>query len=200
MCWWRFIVPLIFVLFVSLYLCVCVWSVGVSVLHLPELLTCNSVRDVWPVPPRARTSTCEAPPPLSCQTRPCSVNQTQTAGLWRSGLSEAEADEGGWTEADSTHSSKSPWKIWIFSNCVSSVCQCLCFLYVFQDGEKKGVSPEEVYTSMLVTKDRSLMPFKWLKTELPLLLDHIRSLVAASSLQSDKTVIKSSVSVRTSGY
>ncbi|TMS09721.1 E3 ubiquitin-protein ligase RNF31, partial [Larimichthys crocea] len=51
------------------------------------------------------------------------------------------------------------------------------------DGEKKGVSPEEVYTSMRVSRDSSITPCKWLKSELPLLLDQIRMSVATSSLQ-----------------
>eukprot|EP00064_Thunnus_orientalis_P004382 superscaffoldBa00000396_g4393 len=57
------------------------------------------------------------------------------------------------------------------------------------DGEKKGVGPEEVYTSVRVAGDSNILPCKWLKTELPLLLDHIRMFVATSSLQSisDKT-------------
>lgn len=51
------------------------------------------------------------------------------------------------------------------------------------------MSPEEVYTSMRVAGDSNILPCKWLKTELPLLLDQIRMLVATSSLQSfsDKT-------------
>ncbi|KAG8014380.1 E3 ubiquitin-protein ligase RNF31 [Nibea albiflora] len=52
-----------------------------------------------------------------------------------------------------------------------------------QDGEKKGVSPEEVYTSMRVSGDSSITPCKWLKSELPLLLDQIRMSVATSPLQ-----------------
>lgn len=59
------------------------------------------------------------------------------------------------------------------------------------------MSPEEVYTSMRVTGDTSILPCKWLKTELPLLLDQIRMLVAASSLQSvsDKTTTEHTVSM-----
>ncbi|KAF3698853.1 E3 ubiquitin-protein ligase RNF31 [Channa argus] len=65
----------------------------------------------------------------------------------------------------------------------------LKLIQLIRDGEKKGVSPEEVYTSMKVAGDSSIVPCKWLKTELPLLLDQIRMLVATSSLQyiSDKT-------------
>lgn len=51
---------------------------------------------------------------------------------------------------------------------------------VCQEGEKKGMSPEEVYMSIRVTGDRINLPIKWLKVEFPLLLDQIRTLVAAS--------------------
>lgn len=59
------------------------------------------------------------------------------------------------------------------------------------------MSPEEVYTSMRVAGDSSILPCKWLKTELPLLLDQIRTLVATSSLQSvsDKTTTERTVSM-----
>ncbi|GLD67821.1 E3 ubiquitin-protein ligase RNF31-like protein, partial [Lates japonicus] len=60
----------------------------------------------------------------------------------------------------------------------------LKLIQLIRDGEKKGVSPEEVYTSMRVAGDSSILPCKWLKTELPLLLDQIRMLVATSSLKS----------------
>ncbi|KAM3603768.1 uncharacterized protein V6R79_001762 [Siganus canaliculatus] len=59
---------------------------------------------------------------------------------------------------------------------------CLC-----QDGEKRGVSPEEVYTTLRVTGDSSIPPCTWLKAELPPLLDQIRVLVATSCLQSNKS-------------
>ena len=66
-----------------------------------------------------------------------------------------------------------------------------------QDGEKRGVSPEEVYTSMRVAGDSSILPCKWLKTELPLLLDQIRMSVATSSIQpvSDRTSTELTVSM-----
>ncbi|XP_049455334.1 E3 ubiquitin-protein ligase RNF31 isoform X1 [Epinephelus fuscoguttatus] len=60
----------------------------------------------------------------------------------------------------------------------------LKLIQLIRDGEKKGVSPEEVYTSMRVAGDSSILPCKWLKTELPLLLDQIRMLVGTSSLKS----------------
>uniref|UniRef100_A0A8P4K078 RBR-type E3 ubiquitin transferase n=1 Tax=Dicentrarchus labrax TaxID=13489 RepID=A0A8P4K078_DICLA len=65
----------------------------------------------------------------------------------------------------------------------------LKLIQLIRDGEKKGVSPEEVYTSMRVAGDSNILPCKWLKTELPLLLDQIRIQVATSSVQSvsDKT-------------
>lgn len=59
---------------------------------------------------------------------------------------------------------------------------------VCQEGEKKGMSPEEVYMSIRVTGDRSTLPYKWLKMELPLLLDQIRTLAAASGKSSEHTV------------
>lgn len=51
---------------------------------------------------------------------------------------------------------------------------------------------------MRVTGDSSILPCKWLKTELPLLLDQIRMLVATSSLKSisDKTTTQHTVSMR----
>lgn len=52
----------------------------------------------------------------------------------------------------------------------------------FQDGEKKGVSPEEVYTSIKAAGENSIPPYKWLKTELPPLLDQIRMAVATSTI------------------
>ncbi|KAM7401442.1 hypothetical protein PAMA_005581 [Pampus argenteus] len=65
----------------------------------------------------------------------------------------------------------------------------LKLIQLIRDGEKKGISPEEVYTSTKLAGDSNILPCKWLKTELPLLLDHIRMFVATSSLQSisDKT-------------
>lgn len=45
------------------------------------------------------------------------------------------------------------------------------------------MSPEEVYTSRRAAGDSSILPCKWLKTELPLLLDQIRTSVATFPLQ-----------------
>lgn len=49
---------------------------------------------------------------------------------------------------------------------------------------------------MRVAGDSNILPCKWLKTELPLLLDQIRMLVATSSFQSfsDKTSTEDKVS------
>ncbi|XP_034094516.1 E3 ubiquitin-protein ligase RNF31-like isoform X3 [Gymnodraco acuticeps] len=58
----------------------------------------------------------------------------------------------------------------------------LKLIQLIRDGEKKGVSPEEVFTSMRVAGDSSILPCRWLKTELPLLLDNITTLVATSPL------------------
>lgn len=64
-----------------------------------------------------------------------------------------------------------------------------CFCHFCQVGEKKGLSPEEVFTSVKVTGESTILSCSWLKTELPLILDQIRMLVATSFLQSvsDKT-------------
>ncbi|XP_028988085.1 E3 ubiquitin-protein ligase RNF31 isoform X2 [Betta splendens] len=56
----------------------------------------------------------------------------------------------------------------------------LKLIQLIRDGEKKGVSPEEVYTSIRVSGDSSILLCKWLKAELPLMLDQIRVSVAAS--------------------
>ncbi|KAM9322401.1 E3 ubiquitin-protein ligase RNF31 [Pholidichthys leucotaenia] len=68
----------------------------------------------------------------------------------------------------------------------------LKLIQLIRDGEKKGVSPEEVYTSMRVAGDSSILPCKWLKTELPLLLDQIVTSVAATSRQfsTEKTLVE----------
>lgn len=50
-----------------------------------------------------------------------------------------------------------------------------------------------MYTSLRVAGDSGTLPGKWFKTELPLLLDQIRMLVATSSLQSDKITIEQKV-------
>uniref|UniRef100_A0AAQ6IRZ1 RBR-type E3 ubiquitin transferase n=1 Tax=Anabas testudineus TaxID=64144 RepID=A0AAQ6IRZ1_ANATE len=50
----------------------------------------------------------------------------------------------------------------------------LKLIQLIRDGEKKGVSPEEVYTSMRVAGDSSIPLCKWIKTELPLLLEQIQ--------------------------
>ncbi|XP_028329514.1 E3 ubiquitin-protein ligase RNF31 isoform X1 [Gouania willdenowi] len=59
----------------------------------------------------------------------------------------------------------------------------LRLIHLIRDGEKKGVSPEEVYTSMRAAGDDGVLPCKWLKTQLPARLDQIRALAATSSPQ-----------------
>uniref|UniRef100_A0A3P8WZY2 RanBP2-type domain-containing protein n=1 Tax=Cynoglossus semilaevis TaxID=244447 RepID=A0A3P8WZY2_CYNSE len=61
----------------------------------------------------------------------------------------------------------------------------LKLIEMIRDGEKKGVSPEEVYTSLRVAGDSGTLPGKWFKTELPLLLDQIRMLVATHTARRD---------------
>ncbi|XP_037314354.2 E3 ubiquitin-protein ligase RNF31 isoform X2 [Pungitius pungitius] len=60
----------------------------------------------------------------------------------------------------------------------------LKLIQLIRDGEKKGVSPEEVYTSRRAAEGSSILPCRWLKAELPLLLDQIRTSVATFPLQS----------------
>ncbi|KAM9718674.1 LOW QUALITY PROTEIN: E3 ubiquitin-protein ligase RNF31 [Menidia menidia] len=57
----------------------------------------------------------------------------------------------------------------------------LKLIQLIRDGEKNGVSPEEVYTSLRVCGHTSVLSSKWLKADLPLLLDQIRVSVAAFS-------------------
>uniref|UniRef100_A0A8C8LXT4 RBR-type E3 ubiquitin transferase n=1 Tax=Oncorhynchus tshawytscha TaxID=74940 RepID=A0A8C8LXT4_ONCTS len=49
----------------------------------------------------------------------------------------------------------------------------LKLIQLIRDGEKKGVSPEEVYTGMRVSGVGNILPCDWLKAELPHLLDQI---------------------------
>uniref|UniRef100_A0A669D3E9 Uncharacterized protein n=1 Tax=Oreochromis niloticus TaxID=8128 RepID=A0A669D3E9_ORENI len=51
----------------------------------------------------------------------------------------------------------------------------LKLIQLIRHGEKKGVSPEEVYTSMRVAGDSNILPCKWLKTELPLVIQLSRA-------------------------
>ncbi|XP_061586901.1 E3 ubiquitin-protein ligase RNF31-like [Cololabis saira] len=57
----------------------------------------------------------------------------------------------------------------------------LKLIQLIRAGEKRGVSPEEVYTSLKVAGDNGVLSPRWLKAELPLLLDGIRAAVAAES-------------------
>lgn len=70
------------------------------------------------------------------------------------------------------------------------VCELFCPVCLRQVGEKKGLSPEEVFTSMRVTGESSTLSCSWMKTELLLILDQIRMLAATSFLQcvSDKAL------------
>ncbi|KAL2097582.1 hypothetical protein ACEWY4_006789 [Coilia grayii] len=49
----------------------------------------------------------------------------------------------------------------------------LKLIQLIREGERKGVSPEEVYASVRVSGNTSVMPCNWLKAELPRLLDEI---------------------------
>ncbi|XP_037537920.1 E3 ubiquitin-protein ligase RNF31-like [Nematolebias whitei] len=66
----------------------------------------------------------------------------------------------------------------------------LKLIQLIRVGEKKGLSPEEVFTSMRVTGESSALSCSWMKTDLLLILDQIRMLVATSFLQcvSDKAL------------
>nr|XP_023865712.1 E3 ubiquitin-protein ligase RNF31 isoform X1 [Salvelinus alpinus]XP_023865713.1 E3 ubiquitin-protein ligase RNF31 isoform X1 [Salvelinus alpinus] len=56
----------------------------------------------------------------------------------------------------------------------------LKLIQLIRDGEKKGVSPEEVYTGMRVSGDGNILPCDWLKAELPHLLDQICATASSS--------------------
>uniref|UniRef100_A0A673MGN5 E3 ubiquitin-protein ligase RNF31-like n=1 Tax=Sinocyclocheilus rhinocerous TaxID=307959 RepID=A0A673MGN5_9TELE len=58
----------------------------------------------------------------------------------------------------------------------------LKLIQLIREAEKKGVSPEEVYTSMCVSGNSNVMPYDWLKAELPHVLDEI-CVMAASCQQ-----------------
>ncbi|KAL0966083.1 hypothetical protein UPYG_G00290670 [Umbra pygmaea] len=55
----------------------------------------------------------------------------------------------------------------------------LKLIQLIRDGEKKGVSPEEVYTGVHVSGGNSAFPCDWLKAELPHLLDQICGMAAS---------------------
>ncbi|KAJ8395965.1 hypothetical protein AAFF_G00026730 [Aldrovandia affinis] len=59
-------------------------------------------------------------------------------------------------------------------------------IQLIRDGEKKGVTPEEVYTSVRISGGDTVAPCDWLKSELPHLLDEICAM-AASVRQDYKT-------------
>ncbi|KAJ8393696.1 hypothetical protein AAFF_G00057490 [Aldrovandia affinis] len=52
-----------------------------------------------------------------------------------------------------------------------------------REGEKKGVSPEEVYAAVCISRGSDVSPCDWLKSELPHLLDEICAM--AASVQRD---------------
>uniref|UniRef100_A0A8C8GL98 RBR-type E3 ubiquitin transferase n=1 Tax=Oncorhynchus tshawytscha TaxID=74940 RepID=A0A8C8GL98_ONCTS len=56
----------------------------------------------------------------------------------------------------------------------------LKLIQLIRDGEKKGVSPEEVYTGMRVSGVGNILPCDWLKAELPHLLDQICATATSS--------------------
>ncbi|CAB1326233.1 unnamed protein product, partial [Coregonus sp. 'balchen'] len=56
----------------------------------------------------------------------------------------------------------------------------LKLIQLIRDGEKKGVSPEEVYTGMRVSGNGNTLPCDWLKAELPHLLDQICATATSS--------------------
>lgn len=87
---------------------------------------------------------------------------------------------------------------YFFMNLNSMVCLCSNEFSMCQEGEKKGMSPEEVYMSIRVTGDRSSLPSKWLKMELPLLLDQIRTLVAASGKNTREPTVSISLELNVS--
>ncbi|MFT7800099.1 E3 ubiquitin-protein ligase RNF31-like isoform X1 [Arapaima gigas] len=67
--------------------------------------------------------------------------------------------------------------------------QGLKLVQLIREGERKGVSPEEVYTSMHVSTGSGFSPCDWLKLELPHLLDEICAM--AASVQQDPKVERS---------
>ncbi|XP_061551005.1 E3 ubiquitin-protein ligase RNF31 isoform X1 [Phycodurus eques] len=60
----------------------------------------------------------------------------------------------------------------------------LKLIQLIRDGEKNGISPEEVYTCMKVARDTNILPCQWLKSELAQQLDKISLLSAMFSHQS----------------
>ncbi|XP_036377331.1 E3 ubiquitin-protein ligase RNF31-like [Megalops cyprinoides] len=59
----------------------------------------------------------------------------------------------------------------------------LKLIQLIREGEKNGVSPEEVYAALCVSRGSNVSPCHWLKSELPLLLDEICAM--AASVQAD---------------
>ncbi|XP_018589493.1 E3 ubiquitin-protein ligase RNF31 isoform X2 [Scleropages formosus] len=67
--------------------------------------------------------------------------------------------------------------------------QGLKLVQLIREGERNGVSPEEVYTSLRVSAGSSFAPCDWVRLELPHLLDEICAM--AASVQQQPTVGRS---------
>ncbi|XP_012683447.2 E3 ubiquitin-protein ligase RNF31 isoform X2 [Clupea harengus] len=74
----------------------------------------------------------------------------------------------------------------------------LKLIQLIREGERKGVSPEEVYTGVCVSGDSSVVPCDWLKAQLPALLDEICAR-AASTLLGPRAPLQPESSERTDG-
>lgn len=59
----------------------------------------------------------------------------------------------------------------------------LKLIQLIREGERKGMSPEEVYAGIHVSGNPSVVPCHWLRAELPALLDTICGQAASASLQ-----------------
>ncbi|XP_072296664.1 E3 ubiquitin-protein ligase RNF31 [Eucyclogobius newberryi] len=57
----------------------------------------------------------------------------------------------------------------------------LQLIQLIREGEKKGISPEEVYTSLKVSQDPQ--PWRWMKSDLPRVLAQIQALVSTATVQ-----------------
>ncbi|KAG9332188.1 hypothetical protein JZ751_015551, partial [Albula glossodonta] len=62
-------------------------------------------------------------------------------------------------------------------------------IQLIREGEKKGVSPEEVYTSVCVSGGDGISPCDWLTSELPHMLDEICAM--ATSVRQDYKILHS---------
>uniref|UniRef100_A0A3B4AG94 RanBP2-type domain-containing protein n=1 Tax=Periophthalmus magnuspinnatus TaxID=409849 RepID=A0A3B4AG94_9GOBI len=57
----------------------------------------------------------------------------------------------------------------------------LKLIQLIREGEKKGISPEEVYTSLTLSQDPQ--PWRWMKSDLPRVLAQIQLLVSTAMVQ-----------------